>query len=169
MQGRQIKNLIGKVFGRLTVKKLDHVDRKSYWLCQCSCGKTKVAPVDNLQNGNTTSCGCVHHDMMIRRNHLLATHGATRNHNLTGAYKSYRSAKKRCTNEKNASYDSYGGRGIKFLFHTFEDFYNELGDRPDGMSIERIDTNGHYEAGNVTWATPAQQNQNRRNSRALRA
>ena len=69
----------------------------------------------------------------------------------------------RCTNPKNKKWDIYGGRGIKCLFSSYEEFFNELGKRPGKeYSIDRIDNNGNYEHGNVRWATLSQQNKNRR-------
>lgn len=76
-------------------------------------------------------------------------------------------AKQRCTNAKAVGYENYGGRGIKFLFDTptsmAEWVYTNLGDRPShNHSIDRIDNNRHYEAGNLRWATRAEQNANKR-------
>jgi hypothetical protein len=74
----------------------------------------------------------------------------------------YKQAKKRCQNQGHKDYRRYGGRGIQFRFHSFEEFYKELGLRPVGMTLDRIDNNGHYEVGNVQWATRKQQIDNRR-------
>src|SRR5207245_5618711 len=71
-------------------------------------------------------------------------------------------ARKRCTNTKCIQYPYYGGRGIKFLFDSFEQFYAELGPRPKGLSLDRINNDGHYESGNVRWATWSEQMKNRR-------
>jgi hypothetical protein len=73
-------------------------------------------------------------------------------------------AKYRCTNPKANGWKRYGGRGIKFLFTSFEQFFTELGPRPKGRSLDRINNEGNYEPGNVRWATPKQQGQNRRKS-----
>jgi len=67
-------------------------------------------------------------------------------------YKTFTWAKARCNNPNVDRYCNYGGRGIKFLFTSFKEFYAELGKRPEGMSLDRIDVNGNYEAGNVRWA-----------------
>ena len=75
---------------------------------------------------------------------------------------SYKNAKSRCLNVNNGSYIDYGGRGIKFLFTSFEEFLEELGPKPIGYTLERINNDGHYEKGNVKWATRKEQVQNRR-------
>lgn len=77
----------------------------------------------------------------------------------------YRDARGRCTNPKCASWPNYGGRGIKFLFANFEQFLAEVGARPTPRhSLDRINSNGDYEPGNIRWATRSQQNKNKRYS-----
>jgi hypothetical protein len=88
---------------------------------------------------------------------FIAKHGQTD----SGAMISYLAAKYRCTNPNADNYARYGGRGIQFRFESFEQFYQELGDRPAGMTLDRIKTDGHYEVGNVRWATKRTQNNNR--------
>ena len=74
----------------------------------------------------------------------------------------YRWAKSRCTNKNVAQYKDYGGRGIKFLFKSFEEFLEELGPRPAGYSLDRINNDGNYEPGNLRWITTTIQNINQR-------
>ncbi len=74
----------------------------------------------------------------------------------------YANAKYRSTNPNDRKWENYGGRGIRFLFDSFDEFLKELGPRPEGLSLDRIDNDGNYEPGNVRWATPSQQNSNRR-------
>lgn len=75
-------------------------------------------------------------------------------------------ARRRCTNKNDMNYANYGGRGVKFLFPSAADAadwaLNNLGPRPKGKSIDRIDNDGHYEPGNLRWATPQEQNRNKR-------
>ena len=77
-------------------------------------------------------------------------------------YKAYWDAKRRCTDKKWEHYKYYGGRGIRFLFLNFKEFYEELGDKPIGLTLDRIKTEGHYEPGNVRWADWDTQAKNRR-------
>src|ERR1035437_1736465 len=88
-------------------------------------------------------------------------------HCMTGTpeYQAFTNARARCEYPKAKGYKYYGGRGIKFLFPSFDVFFAELGYRPSpAHSVDRIITNGHYEVGNVRWATPAVQQNNRRNN-----
>ena len=94
---------------------------------------------------------------------LRLSHGATRNRIKTPEYEAYGTAKKRCTNPRNKQFKDYGGRGIKFLFKSFQEFFAELGRKPSPKYVlDRRDNNGNYEAGNVRWATHSESYKNRR-------
>jgi hypothetical protein len=69
----------------------------------------------------------------------------------------YSNAKQRCNNAKNSMYKNYGGRGIVFLFNNFREFWEHIGPRPEGLSLDRINNNGNYEFGNVMWSTQKEQ------------
>lgn len=76
---------------------------------------------------------------------------------------SYKSAKQRCQNPKNPSFCNYGGRGIEFRFNSLKDFENCLGKKPDSsFTVERLNNDGHYENGNIVWASKTKQVNNRR-------
>jgi hypothetical protein len=94
---------------------------------------------------------------------MKRTHGLTRNNGKrTPEYQAYAGAKHRCTNPNSKNFKHYGARGIRFLFTSFEQFFAELGPRPNGLELDRVDNDGHYEPGNVRWATSSQQKLNRR-------
>jgi hypothetical protein len=93
---------------------------------------------------------------------LSKARGTKHGRRQTLEYVAYQSAKKRCSNPKTAKWKYYGGRGIKFLFENFEQFYAELGDKPAGYTLDRINNDGHYEPGNVRWATWSVQQGNKR-------
>ena len=77
--------------------------------------------------------------------------------------RAWKNAQWRCNPKNKKAFDHYAGRGIKFLFTSFEQFLQELGPRPDGMTLERINNNGNYEPGNAKWATVTEQNRNKTN------
>ena len=90
-------------------------------------------------------------------------HGHCADGTQTSEYLAYRAARKRCTNPKDKDYPDYGGRGIKFLFVSFEQFLVALGKKPTPEhQLDRKDNGGNYEPGNVRWATRSQQMLNRR-------
>jgi hypothetical protein len=158
--GRSIQNLNGQQFGRLTVLGFcgvipcGQVDCR-IWLTKCSCGNFVMLNYTSLIRGLTKSCGCLHKDIVtdtLRNAHLAE-------------YSSYSCAKTRCRNANVKHYKHYGGRGIEFRFASFEEFFNELGERPTAdHSLNRIDNDGHYEKGNVEWATTAEQMNNRQDT-----
>jgi len=83
----------------------------------------------------------------------------------TPEYIAYADAKGRCTNPKHQAWENYGARGIEFRFRSFAEFILEVGGRPSSKhSIDRINNDGHYEPGNVRWATASEQQFNRRTS-----
>lgn len=154
-----LTDLTGKKIGRLRVICLAPRASRAYrWLCQCSCGNRTTVFSNNLLREHTLSCGCLRYERLANS---LLTHGHCKG-KVTVEYKAYCHAKARCNNPNDHKYPIYGGRGIKFLFKSFPEFYAELGPRPAKHSLDRIDVDGHYEVGNVRWATAKVQSNNRR-------
>lgn len=153
-------DLTNKKFGHLTVLKRMPNDRhgNNIWLCRCDCGVEKSIQGSHLRHG-TSSCGCKRYENKIK-------HGKTH----TKTYKIWKHIKARCYNVNNPAYPDYGGRGISMCKEWREDFNNffrDMGECPEGMSIDRINNAGNYEPGNCRWATAFEQGNNKRNNRIL--
>lgn len=164
-QRKKYSNLIGTTVGSLQIIKFaifcNGIRERPGFYCKCSCGKFGIYKCYSVANGDTPSCGCKSRDRIIAFNKYTAIHGMSN----TPEFEAYCQARKRCNNKKHKFYAYYGGRGIKFNFLSFEDFYNELGNKPnDDYQLDRINNNGHYEIGNVRWATRSENCLNRRNS-----
>ena len=156
----KFKDLSGKKFGRWTVIRFSKRVGKYYlWVCQCKCGKTGYVNRDNLKYGTSKSCGCLKKEETIKRN---TTHGKTN----TKTFKSWCAIKQRTLNKNNNMYYAYGGRGIKLCkrWRSFENFLADMGERPKGTSIDRINNNGGYNPSNCRWTTNKQQAKNKSNT-----
>ena len=150
----------GTRFGCWTVVKEAEKGRQ-YYLCACDCGIEKEVRLHDLINSRSQMCkACA--ASVARHNSSSVSSGR-----LSGTYSSWVNMVQRCENKHVPNYANYGGRGIKVcdLFKSFEAFVMCVGERPGPeYSIDRIDTNGDYEPGNVKWSTKAEQNRNRRDN-----
>ncbi len=155
-------DLTGKRFGLLTV--LSRVKTMSgervRWLCSCECGKNIEALGYNIKNGHTRSCGC----MKSKHGHGGASAGYR-----SSVYTTWLSMVQRCTNTNHKHYYRYGGRGIVVCdrWNKFEYFLKDMGERPSGCTLDRIDNNKGYCRENCRWATSKEQGRNRSNNRLI--
>lgn len=163
-------NRTGLVYGRLTVVryagKSDHSVPVCLWECRCECGNTIVTSAVCLGSGNTRSCGCLVKDTLTSR--------GTHRQSKTRFYKQWLAMVNRCTNPNNSAYKRYGARGITVCqrWRTFENFVSDMGTRPDGKSLDRINNSMGYWCGkcaecsannqpaNCRWATLIEQANN---------
>lgn len=167
--GPRAQKLHGQRFGRWTVLRLSNRKHGTnlIWICRCDCGNEKEVKGSWLRNGDSSSCGCLRKELTSKRS---TTHGATTGRKRTSEYAIWRTMKARCSNPNVRSYKYYGLRGIKVCnrWLKFDNFIADMGHRPSSRhTIDRRDTNGHYEPGNCAWATYLEQNNNRRNNRPV--
>lgn len=151
----------GQRFSSLTaIQSAGMKGKQSLWLCYCDCGKECVVQLGNLRSGHTKSCGCL-------RSTATTNHKTTHGMYGTSTYNSWSSIITRCTNIKNHKYPDYGGRGIQVCdrWLIFENFLSDMGDRPLGTTIGRIDNNGNYIKENCEWQGNKTQARNKRNTR----
>jgi len=154
----RLLDIRGKRYGRLVA--VAYAGKKR-WHCICDCGNIGVFLGKRLRSGHTRSCGCLHSESIAA---LKRTHGQSK----TAEYSSYESARKRCSSDHGRDYARYKGRGIEFRFTCFEEFIDHIGPKPSpAHSLDRIDNDGHYEPGNVRWATSRTQLLNQGRSRRV--
>lgn len=162
-------DLTGQRFGRLEVVRPGptHKSKSGFeftrWFCLCDCGREVITYTSGLRRGHARSCGCLQKEVAAQ-NSITSGHKRAR-HGMTNArvWRIWRAMIGRCSHPATNGYERYGGRGISVCdrWNVFENFLADMGQPPDGFSIDRINNDGNYEPQNCRWASARQQRRNR--------
>lgn len=160
---RRVIPKAGERFGRwvvignpISIKSRIHVE------CVCDCGGKATVASSQLRFGISQSCGCLRADQRLK-------HGAARRSTRSSEYATWLQMRHRCRNPNDPAYHDYGGRGIQVCkaWEDFSQFLADMGQRPSGHSLDRINNDGNYEPSNCRWAPQSIQIRNRRNTRNI--
>ena len=139
------EDMVDKIFTDLTV--LSRSGSGDYWLCKCSCGTEDVKRGKSLRKGDTKSCGCL--KRKVKPPEPVKTHGMSK----TKTYIVWRNMKARCDDTNHPAYENYGGRGVSYAksWSKFENFFNDMGECPEGLTLDRTDVLEDYSKDNCKW------------------
>jgi hypothetical protein len=167
-------DLTGRKFGRLTViQRVGTKNKSPLWKCECDCGNFLETNTRSLKTGNTKSCGCIHSEQLVKRNHESRTHGDVDSR----LYAIWHGMKQRCYDTNRKDYNNYGGRGIT-ICNEWKDNYSHfqqwaLNNGYDyeaeymKCTLDRINVNGPYAPWNCRWVDSKVQANNRRNKKKV--
>lgn len=160
----ELLSYIGKQFGRLVVTSVSRGDdRRMRASCICTCGGVTTPTLSSLVNENVRSCGCLWLDSVITSN---SSHGHSKGFRRSRTMTAYHNMHTRCYNRTSSKFKDYGARGITVddRWSTFEVFLEDMGECPEGMTIDRVDVNLGYNKDNCRWVTNKEQARNKRNT-----
>lgn len=168
LQPSRRRDVTGQRFGRLVALFDVGIAKRRHWCCRCDCGTERIVPVDALTSGKTRSCGCLKAEIISAGAHMTHGHAPVRGPQ-SPTYQSWRGMLARCNQPSSQAFKNYGARGVTVCqrWREFKNFLADMGERPTGLTLDRINNDGIYEPSNCRWATRAQQTANRRCSRKV--
>lgn len=155
-----MKNRTGQRFGRLVA--VAPTNSRQFgsvvWLCRCDCGAEIRVSGHYLVKGESRSCGCLRQELSTARAYKHGHGGRNKAHGESPTYSSWAAMRRRCTDPKFISYPNYGARGIRVCerWQDFGAFLADMGERPDGYELSRLDHDDDYRPGNVRWELKAE-------------
>lgn len=172
----KLNDIAGQVFTYLTAVSISEhrtSDGRVIWNCLCKCGNTCLSDLKTLRRGDKKSCGCLFKEYVenrktykVKEERISSTKGSVKSL-YKREYTSLKCAKNRCNNPNCKEYNDYGGRGISICERWMESsasFIEDMGECPEGFTLERIDVNGNYCPENCKWASLEEQSLNKRNT-----
>ena len=145
-------DLTGQTFDRLVVLHRGKGNKAgATWKCACTCGQVTEVSSGKLRSGHTKSCGCLKKDKKANLKHGLA--------NKSSTYKTWKEMRNRCNNPNATQYKWYGAKGIRVCeeWGDYTAFLRDMGDRPSGKTLDRVDPGKGYSKNNCRWASPVEQ------------
>lgn len=151
-----IKVFVGAVIGRWSALSKDEKKQKSrqMWTCSCSCGSIRSVDQYNLLYGTSKSCGCLASEITAKRNFSHGQSGSI-------TYTRWSSMWARCANKNTIAFDAYKSRTPPLEWLSFETFLTDMGECPNGFSLERVNNSKPYGKENCKWVPLSQQAKNR--------